>query len=169
MGNRLLAGLPVFLQGRLGCEFGQCSVPSECWRSLCCARLSGQPFPAAPDVNKGGWSVVRPRYWWRKNLKTPERAPQNHQFDVKGTSLFKLKLKGKCYNCLSTEHLAFRCSAPTRCWHCLQSGHRARSCNRKSSQGTFNAAHYNPKPAEHSSRSSTYHELLLWPDDLHKN
>jgi hypothetical protein len=132
-------------------------------------RMNGQPYPAAPDVNEGGWSVVRPRYWWRKNLMTPEQTPQKYQFDVKGTSLFKLKLKDKCFNCLSPEHLAFCCSAPTRCWHCLQFGHRVRSCNRKSSQGTFNAARYNPKPSEHPSRSSTYHELLLWPDDLHKN
>jgi hypothetical protein len=71
-------------------------------------RLNGQePYPAASDVNEGGWSVVRPRYWWRKNWTTPERTRQNHQFDVKGTGLFKLKLKGKCYNCLSPEHHAF--------------------------------------------------------------
>jgi hypothetical protein len=97
-------------------------------------RLDGLHFPSAPGVNEGGWEVVRPRYWWRRTLKNPERAPRNHQLDVKGTSLFKLKLKGKCYNCLSPAHLAFRCLAPPRCWQCLQSGHRTRYCNQMSTR-----------------------------------
>jgi hypothetical protein len=76
------------------------------------SRLDGLPIPSAPGVNEGGWEVVRPRYWWRRTLKNPERAPRNLQLDVKGTNLFKLKLKGKCCNCLSPAHLAFRCLAP---------------------------------------------------------
>jgi hypothetical protein len=131
-------------------------------------RVSGLPLPSAPGVNDGGWEVVRSRYWWHKALKNPERSPRNHQLEVKGTSLFKLKLKGKCYNCLSPAHLAFRCSAPTHCWQCLQSGHKARYCNQKVSQRTFNTAQCFPVPAEHSSRSSTCQELLLRLDKLHK-
>jgi hypothetical protein len=77
--------------------------------------IDGRPKPVALDVNDGDWSVVKPRYWWCKNMVIPERAPQKQQIDVKGTNLFKLKLQGKCYNCLSPEHFAFRCSAPTRC------------------------------------------------------
>lgn len=133
-------------------------------------RLNGQrPYPAASDGIEGDWSVVRPRYWWRKSWTSTERTRQYHQFDVKGTGLFKLKLKGKCYNCFSPDHLAFCCQAPSRCWLCLQSGHRARYCNRKSSQGTFTAAGFFPKPVEQPSRTPTYHEARLWTDDLHKN
>jgi hypothetical protein len=130
--------------------------------------LDGTPTPSAPGVNDGGWEVVRPRYWWRRALKNPERAPRNHQLDMKGTSLFKLKLKGKCYNCLSPAHLAFRCLAPPRCWQCLQSGHWARFCNQNVNQRKFNAAQCCPVSTEHSSRGSTYQDLLLRPDNLHK-
>jgi hypothetical protein len=77
------------------------------------SRVSSQPSPAAPNVIEGGWSVVRPWHWWRKILQDPGGAPRNLQSDKKGSSLFKLKLRGKCYNCLSSAHLAFRCSAPT--------------------------------------------------------
>ncbi|XP_035819177.1 uncharacterized protein [Zea mays] len=131
-------------------------------------RVSGMPLHSATGVNDGGWEVVRPRFWWRKALKNPVRSPRNLQLDVKGTNLFKLKLKGKCYNCLSPAHLAFCCSAPTRCWQCLQSGHKARYCNQKVSQRTFNAAQCFPEPAVLASKSSTYQEVLLKPDKLHK-
>lgn len=124
--------------------------------------------PADPNVNEGGWSVVRPRHWWRKILQDPDGASRNLQSDKKGTSHFKLKLKGKCYNCFSSAHLAFRCSAPSRCWLCLKSGHRARSCGQKGYQGPFNAALFNTGPTKHSSKSTNYQELLPKSNSLHK-
>jgi hypothetical protein len=84
---------------------------------------------ASMRLDEVGWSVVKPKLWWRKNFADPGRSSQI--LDDKASSLFKLKLQDKCYNCLSPGHLAFRCSAPSHCWFCLLPGHRARSCPRR--------------------------------------
>jgi hypothetical protein len=88
-------------------------------------------------LDDAGWSVVKPKFWWRKNFADPERSSQ--LLDDKASGLFKLKLQDKCYNCLSPGHLAFRCSAPSQCWFCLLPGHRARSCPRRGAQRKLNS------------------------------
>jgi hypothetical protein len=60
-----------------------------------------------------GWTEVKPKYWWRKIQGNLGKSLQ--QIDAMGARLFKSKLQGKCFNCLSPNHFAFRCSAATRC------------------------------------------------------
>lgn len=103
---------------------------------------------ASMRLDDAGWSVVKPKYWWRKNFADPGRSSQI--LDDKASSLFKLKLQDKCYNCLSPGHLAFRCSAPSRCWFCLLPGHRARSCPRRGAQRKLNPPFASLEPERHS-------------------
>jgi hypothetical protein len=79
-------------------------------------------------IDDEGWSVVKPKFWWRKSLDFHGDGPFKQQSERNGTDFFKKQLRGKCFNCLATDHYAYLCSAPVRCWQCLQAGHRARSC-----------------------------------------
>jgi hypothetical protein len=110
----------------------------------------GQHKADAPVLEEGGWSVVRPKFWWRKTVENLKRSPTQQQHDTKGTSTFKTKLQGKCYNCLSPDHFAFRCSAPTRCWQCLHFGHRARACPGIYYRSRHNSTPPQPEPVQHS-------------------
>nr|XP_034584690.1 uncharacterized protein LOC117847577 [Setaria viridis] len=40
-------------------------------------------------------------------------------------------LQGRCFNCLSPEHLAVGCRSPPRCFHCRVLGHRSYDCGRR--------------------------------------
>lgn len=40
-------------------------------------------------------------------------------------------LRGRCFNCLSPEHLAVGCRSPPRCFHCRVLGHRSYDCGRR--------------------------------------
>jgi hypothetical protein len=79
-------------------------------------------------IDDEGWSVVKPKFWWRKSLDFHGDGPFKQQSERNGTDFFKKQLRGKCFNCLATDHFAYLCLAPVRCWQCLQAGHRARSC-----------------------------------------
>ena len=93
---------------------------------------------------------MRPKFWWRKTVENLKRSPSQQQHDTKGTSTFKTKLQGKCYNCLSPDHFAFHCSAPTRCWQCLHFGHRARACPEIYYRSRHNSTPPQPEPVQHS-------------------
>jgi hypothetical protein len=44
---------------------------------------------------------------------------------------FRQLLRGKCFNCLASDHLVAQCRDPTKCWNCKRYGHIAARCNRK--------------------------------------
>lgn len=122
-------------------------------------------------VEDNGWTEVKPRYWWRKNQGNLGKSQQ--QVDAKGSCLFKSKLQGKCFNCLSSNHYAFRCSTATRCWFCLQTGHRARLSPRKGYLSKSNSTHTYPISVKYSSQSTgNYSSTYLQPapsiNPLHK-
>jgi hypothetical protein len=99
---------------------------------------------ASMRLEDAGWSVVKPKFWWRKNFANPRRSSE------KASSHFKLKLHDKCYNCLSPGHLAFCCSVPSRCWFCLLPGHQARTCPRRGAQRKLNPPYASLEPGKHS-------------------
>lgn len=99
-----------------------------------------------------GWTEVKPKYWWRKIQGNLGQSLQ--QIDAMGTRLFKSKLQGKCFNCLSPNHFAFRCSAATRCWLCLHTGHRASLCPRNGSTSKSSASRSCGISVKHSSQSA---------------
>jgi hypothetical protein len=67
-----------------------------------------------------GWSVVKPKFWWRKSSNFHGDFKQ--QSEMQGSDFFKQQLRGKCFNCLPSDHFAYLCSTPVRCWQCLQAG-----------------------------------------------
>ena len=101
-------------------------------------------------VDDEGWSVVKPKFWWRKNLDFLGDVPFKQQNEMKGTDFFKKQLRGKCFNCLATDHYAYLCSTPVHCWQCLQAGHRARSCPGNIYHGRSHAIQDLPWSLKHS-------------------
>jgi hypothetical protein len=119
-------------------------------------------------VDDEGWSVVKPKFWWRKKFDSPESDLLKQQIEMNGTSFFRRKLSGKCFNCHASDHYAYLCSAPVRCWQCLQAGHRARSCPRKIYHGRAHSIRDLPGSLKHSLQrgskfSSCYHSSNLTP------
>jgi hypothetical protein len=107
-----------------------------------------------------GWTEVKPKYWWRKIHGNLGKSLQ--QIDATGARLFKSKLQGKCFNCLSPNHYAFRCSAATRCWLCLHTGHRARLCPRNGYTSKSIASRSYAISVKHSSHSAGIYSSTYW-------
>jgi hypothetical protein len=64
-----------------------------------------------------GWTKVESRRERRKRRLRP-RQP------------VPADLRGKCFNCFSTEHRATCCRSQTRCFRCRKLGHRSAACPR---------------------------------------
>ncbi|KAJ1263888.1 hypothetical protein BS78_09G220600 [Paspalum vaginatum] len=104
------------------------SKPNSESRSLMASTESGE--------EEEGWTRVMPSYWWRKNSYQPHSNSESKMKQAnranQGSQFFKKKVEGKCFNCLSPNHIASFCHEQARCWFCLHTGHKAGFCPRRS-------------------------------------
>jgi hypothetical protein len=70
---------------------------------------------AGPRRVDDGWQVVRSKRRKFRGNHLPRREPP-------------VDLRGRCFNCFSSGHLASVCRRPTRCFQCLKPGHQAARC-----------------------------------------
>lgn len=86
--------------------------PSSAPRRL--ASVVVHPARMAIEPDADGFREVQSRRRWRRALQPRRPVPAN--------------LVGKCFNCLSGNHVKADCSGPARCFNCLEPGHQARDC-----------------------------------------
>lgn len=70
------------------------------------------------------WQQVRPHHWWRKIC---DQKQWQRKISA-GWENFKEKVKGQCFNCLSTKHFRAQCREPTKCWRCKNNDHTSHFC-----------------------------------------
>jgi hypothetical protein len=73
-----------------------------------------QSQPVALHRDEFGWQVVERR-----------KKIQNVHLPRRGSLV---DLRGRCFNCFSSSHLAAVCRRPTRCFRCFEFGHQVSSC-----------------------------------------
>jgi hypothetical protein len=149
------------------------TVPTVTSRRPIRRSCSWKGMTGASSIIDGGWSMVQPKFWWRKSYDSHGELPLKQHREMKGTRFLKKKLSGKCFSCLASGHYAFLCSAPVRCWQCLQAGHRARSCPRDISQGRSHSFRDLPVSLKHSTQrgssfSSSHQQLKPFSGPLQK-
>jgi hypothetical protein len=88
------------------------SAPPEQPRRLASIVVHPLRMSLAPDAE--GFRAVESRRRWRRAPVPRRPVPAN--------------LVGKCFNCLSMNHVKADCTSPARCFNCLDSGHQARDC-----------------------------------------
>ncbi|KAG2569883.1 hypothetical protein PVAP13_7NG446101 [Panicum virgatum] len=76
----------------------------------------------APLVDADGFQRVVSKRQLRAESRRARRPPPRRPVPA--------DLVGRCFNCLSHEHIAARCTFPSRCLRCEREGHSARYCKR---------------------------------------
>lgn len=82
-------------------------------------------------ISKDGWEPIDDEGWESAKLhhrkrKDPHFKPASAStISPAGSAFFRSKMEGRCFNCLSPNHLAHRCRSSFRCWKCYRYGHRA--------------------------------------------
>ncbi|KAI4971787.1 hypothetical protein ZWY2020_002701 [Hordeum vulgare] len=87
--------------------------------------------PATAAVSSHPWQEVRPKHWSR-TLPMPlgdASRRRSNSAPLRQSSAFKARFAGKCYRCLSDQHLLKNCSERVRCIRCKEPGHIARFCH----------------------------------------
>lgn len=83
------------------------------------------------EINgEDGWEPAKVHHRKQKDseMKIIQSTSQP-QHKPTGSTFFRSKMEGKCYNCFSPNHLAHSCHRRPRCWKCYFSGHRAMQCS----------------------------------------
>jgi hypothetical protein len=86
-----------------------------------------------------GWQVVRYKRRWRKERQALPKKLSLCNASQTGR-VFKQRMHGRCFNCLSLDHRVDQCRDPRRCWFCKRSGHISSSCKSKSSPASMEVA-----------------------------
>jgi hypothetical protein len=117
------------------------------------------------EATEQPWQLVRKRRWWRKEstpfFNAPLPAVMQRQKEK-----FKDKMTGRCYNCLSTDHMRRQCRDPTKCWKCKKSDHISSRCSQYAHEQSNPLMHprsnnwaFSPLPS-HQNRPSYKHLSL---------
>jgi hypothetical protein len=69
------------------------------------------------------------KYWWRESRRLNSKSPWPESKLI--SNFFKIKTKGKCFNCLALDHIKLNCRDPPKCWSCGRSGHISSFCRFK--------------------------------------
>lgn len=80
----------------------------------------GQSSLSQPVVDKDGWQKVMNRRS-RRRVKMERRPRREVPQD----------LRGWCFNCFASSHLAAACRSQTCCFRCCEPGHRSYACPRR--------------------------------------
>jgi hypothetical protein len=73
-----------------------------------------QNLPVGSHQDELGWQVVERR-----------KKTQRVHLPRRGSPV---DLRGRCFNCFSSSHLAAVCRRPTRCFRCFEFGHQVSTC-----------------------------------------
>ncbi|KAF8669884.1 hypothetical protein HU200_051063 [Digitaria exilis] len=79
-----------------------------------------RPRRAPPSPDPDGWSKV---------MCHPRKVPRDEVF--RSRRRVPVDLRGRCFNCFSTDHRAASCRSMTRCFRCRDLGHRTSGCTRQ--------------------------------------
>ncbi|KAF8668847.1 hypothetical protein HU200_052049 [Digitaria exilis] len=79
-----------------------------------------RPRRAPPTPDPDGWSKV---------MRHPRKVPRDGVF--RSCHRVSVDLRGRCFNCFSTDHRAASCRSMTCCFWCRGLGHRTSGCTRQ--------------------------------------
>ncbi|KAM0923516.1 hypothetical protein ACQ4PT_005497 [Festuca glaucescens] len=117
----------------------------------------GQLQPRIEEDSQGGWTEVKPPYWWRANARTNRGSQQWQRLPPYYSSSRKTGFvkhhRRFCHRCLSKGHCRADCRDPLRCRACRRNGHKARDCTNSSSSLSSYAqsSSTSPRPSSASS------------------
>jgi uncharacterized paraquat-inducible protein A len=81
-----------------------------------------RPFYISRIDDKGHWEEIKGKLF--EHSKQPPIEIDRWERRRK----FLKHVKGRCLNCLATDHRVLDCRRSTRCWRCLELGHKSRQC-----------------------------------------
>jgi hypothetical protein len=81
-----------------------------------------RPFYISRIDDKGHWEEIKGKLF--EHSKQPPIEIDRWERRRK----FLKHVKGRCLNCLATDHRVLDCRRSTRCWRCLEPGHESRQC-----------------------------------------
>ncbi|CAD6209198.1 unnamed protein product [Miscanthus lutarioriparius] len=101
-------------------------------------RQPSAPFrhrAAAVNMDADGYTLVQSRRRWRRRAQERPHRPRP----------VPPEFVGKCFNCLSGNHVHAECTFPSCCYYCHISRHRARNCKReRPASGNLNPGRREP-------------------------
>jgi hypothetical protein len=87
------------------------------------SHISQEQFEEIP------WQKVKGKYWKRNGkTKSSYSAPTTQQ---PSPTIFILKTRSRCFNCLAKGYQVASCKDPPICWRCEGSSHVSYQCSRK--------------------------------------
>lgn len=87
------------------------------------------------------------------------QSPRYPRDKTLGSTFFKSRMEGRCFNCFSPNHFAHACHRASHCWKCFHFGHMAMECSYNShgeqaAQHKGDRSHGHPHPI-HSQENIT--------------
>jgi hypothetical protein len=105
---------------------------------------------------------VKGEYWkWKGKSKSSYSTSTTQQ---PSRITFKLKTRGRCFNCLAKGHQVASCRDPPTCWKCKGSDHVSYRCSRK----VFERSHYRSVHSLMNQRS-LQRRVSNWIDGRNRN
>ena len=78
------------------------------------------------EEEAAGWTTVVHRRRHRSRVRPAAR--QDVRRPGRASRPVPQELEGRCFNCLSWDHMAAACRESSRCFRCNEEGHQAREC-----------------------------------------